>query len=184
MDADQEKFLSDEIFSLTLMATVQRAGVYRSNASDRERRAFRIDLRSKLEEIATTYEVVVEEETHVRNVVELSRRLTSDHKKVLSNGRFRIGTAQKALNLYLKYLWCLGAIPQPPHCPFDFQVITTLSEYHGPKWTDLDREEDYRSLIAAAKLKAQGVPLAVWELRTYNNVQPRAAVAAPQAARR
>lgn len=39
---------------------------------------------------------------------------------------FRIGSAQKALNLYRKYLWCLGYIPFPPHCPFDATIIDQL----------------------------------------------------------
>jgi len=184
MDANQEKFLRDEIFGLTLMATVQRAGVYRSDASEADRRAFRTALRLRLEGIARHYEEEMEEEMHIRNIVELSNSLTSDHKKVLNDGRFRIGAAQKAVNLYLKYLWCLGKIPPPPHCPFDFQIIAKLPNYQGPKWTKLDREEHYRDLVAAAKLRAQGVPLAVWELLTYNNARSRAAADAPQAARR
>ncbi len=169
MDVDQEQFLKDEIFSLTLMATVQRAGVYRSGSSEKDRGRFHKDFRSILEGIASQYGEHIDEEAHIRNIRDLSNRLTLDHKKVLNKGRFRIGTAQKALNLYLKYLWCLGRIPLPPHCPFDSQIIAKLSKYNGPKWTDLDTEEDYRSLVTAAKLKARGAPLAWWELRTYSN---------------
>ena len=165
------------------MATVQRARVYRPKAPERTRRTFQGALRSKLEEVARLYEKEVEEETHIGNIVELSRSLTRAHKDILNSGRFRIGTAQKALNLYLKYLWCLGKIPRPPHCPFDFQIIAKLSEYKGPKWTALDLEKDYRNLVAAARAKARDVPLAVWELQTYNNAQPRAAADAPRAAR-
>ena len=101
MDADQEQFLRDEIFSLTLMATVQRAKVYRLGASERHRRAFQTALRSNLEEIARYYETAVDDEKHIRNIVELSDSLTRGHKGALNSGRFRIGTAQKALNLYL-----------------------------------------------------------------------------------
>ena len=36
------------------------------------------------------------------------------HHKVLANC------------LYLKYLWCLGEICRPPHCPFDRMVIEEL----------------------------------------------------------
>jgi hypothetical protein len=48
------------------------------------------------------------------------------YQGVPSKNLFRVGTAQKALNLYLKYLWCLGEIKTPPHCPFDRGIIQML----------------------------------------------------------
>ena len=176
MDADQEQFLKDELSSLALMATVQRAKVYAPKKPEQNRRAFQTGLRSRLEDLATQYKNEVDEETHIQNIVHLSDSLTQDHKDILNGGRFRIGTAQKALNLYLKYLWCLGKIPRPPHCPFDFQIIGKLTDYNGPSWTTLDRVDDYRSLVGAAKRAAKAVSLATWELQTYNNAQPRATV--------
>ncbi len=174
MDSHQEQFLKDEFFSLTLMATVQRADVYIAGAAEKERKAFQTALRSRLEELATAYREEVPEEAHIRNILGLSSALSSSHAKVLREGRFRIGPAQKALNLYLKYLWCLGKIPAPPHCPFDSRVISKLPQYTGPNWTALDSELEYRALVKAAKTKAQGLSLATWELQTYNNAQPRA----------
>ncbi|MGB2989994.1 MAG: hypothetical protein WBC98_08555, partial [Candidatus Zixiibacteriota bacterium] len=112
MNADQEKFLRDELFSRTLMATVQRAGIYKSNTTERKRRVFRWALRAQLEQIAQGYKAKVSEEAHIQNILELSTHLSAVHKGVLQNSRFRIGTAQKALNLHLKFLWCLGKIPE------------------------------------------------------------------------
>ncbi|MFB3789581.1 MAG: hypothetical protein ACE15F_24760 [bacterium] len=171
MDAYQEQFLRDEFFSLTLMATVQRADVYTSDPDVKDRKAFRNALRSKLEQIAQGYKKQVPEETHIRNIVNLSTSLTSAYAKVLKDGRFRIGTAQKALNLYLKYLWCLGKIPPPPHCPFDSLIIAKLPAYKGPRWTALASEQEYRTLVSIAKDKAQRTPLAVWELQIYNKAR-------------
>ena len=184
MDADQKQFLRDELFSLTLMATVQRAGVYRSNTSEQKRRGFQATLRSTLEQLAEKYEKEVGDEAHIRNLVALSDSLTEEHASVLKGGHFRLGTAQKALNLYLKYLWCLGQIRRPPHCPFDYRIISKLSSYDGPKWTELEQEIDYRKMVTAAKLKAQGVPLAIWELRAYNNAKKHSAADTSQATNR
>lgn len=172
MDAHRDQFLRDEIFSLTLMATVGRADVYTPGLSEKARKAFQSTLRSQLEQIAQGYGTEVSEEAHIQNILGLSAGLTAAHANVLQGRRFRIGTAQKALNLYLKYLWCLEKIPTPPHCPFDFQIIAKLPAYSGPSWTALDSENDYRTLVAAAKAKAQGILLAVWEVQTYNNAQP------------
>ena len=56
------------------------------------------------------------------------------------------------------------------NCPL-IQIIKKLPVYKGPSWTKLRTEEDYRKLVKAAKVKAQGVPLAAWELETYNYAQ-------------
>jgi hypothetical protein len=168
MDEHQERFLRDEFFSLTLMATVQRAHVYVPDANEDAKRKFQKALRSSLERLEALYCKTVSEEDHIRNIVDLSKELSTGHSDVLAGRRFRIGTAQKALNLHLKYLWCLGKVPAPPHCPFDFRVITKLPKCRRMSWTALDDPAEYRKLVAAAKGKAGSVSLAAWELRTYN----------------
>ena len=168
MTEDQKAFLEDEFFSLTLMATVQRAGGYAAERSDRERREFQRALRSRLETIAKTYKAPVLEERHIQNIEGLADTLSLEHAEVLANRRFRIGPAQKALNLYLKYLWCVGEIPMPPHCPCDFQIIRHLRTVRKIRWTDIDDIAVYRTLVQEASMVANGMPLALWELRTYN----------------
>jgi hypothetical protein len=93
---------------------------------------------------------------------------------LLAGGKFRIGTAQKALNLYLKYLWCLGKIRMPPHCPFDAQIIKKIPKSPCQSWTKLKDEEEYLKLVAAANDTANPLSLAVWELREYNSPDPGA----------
>src|SRR5208282_1517190 len=91
--------------------------------------------------------------------------------------QFPIGRAQKALNLFLKYLWCIGEICEPPHCPFDSVIIAKLPKGTCPSWTKLDRIGDYRNLVEAAKKfvaetkdPADDSSLATWELRKYNEL--------------
>lgn len=67
-------------------------------------------LRLWLTDIELQYCEAVAEEHHIKNIVSLSEKLSKEHAGALVNGRFRIGVAQKALNLYLKYLWCLGKV--------------------------------------------------------------------------
>ncbi len=102
------------------------------------------------------------EEQHIRHIKEISETLTRDFGKALYEGRFRLGTSQKVLNLYLKYLWCLGDIPIPPHCPFDAGIIGRA----GVKlnWTELDDENEYMALVKRAKITAGEEKLAAWEL--------------------
>jgi hypothetical protein len=169
MDSHQERFLKDELFHLTLEATVQRAKVYTNGAEENDRKPFQTALQAQLEQITDEYTKPVTEDAHIQNILGLSSSLSLSHGKVLRNGRFRVGLAQKALNLYLKYLWCLGMISEPPHCPFDSRVIANLHEYRGPSWTVLDNDGQYRELIRLARIAAQGLSLARWELKVYND---------------
>src|SRR2546425_8802834 len=109
----KKKFLRDELFSLTLMAIVQRGKIYRAITSEGKRKEFRKQLQRKLEKMAITYSKKQTEEKHEKNIERLAQALSWSHRSVLQKGRFRIGGAQKALNLFLKYLWCLDEIPEP-----------------------------------------------------------------------
>lgn len=162
------KFLQDELFSLTLMATVQRARVYVEGAPDQGRRAFQDSLRRELERLVLEYKSQVSENRHESNIILLADTLSREHARVLAEGRFRIGNSQKALNLYLKYYWCLGEIDIPPHCPFDYKIIGLLPNIARVKWTELDDISTYQRVVRAAKNLAQQTPLAVWELHAYN----------------
>lgn len=167
MPSQRKKFLLSQFHGMVLQATVQRAAIYRSDASDRERARFHIGLRKKLDRMARHYERSVSERDHYRRIAALSDTLSRDHAVALRGGRFRIGPAQKALNLFLKYLWCSGWIAAPPHCPFDARIIDLLPYGDRVRWTRLDRLESYKQLVASAKLVAGPSSLAEWELIAY-----------------
>lgn len=151
------------------MGTFQHNKIYADSVTEKDKRDFQAALKKKLSELSTKYKNKVSDSVHEENIENISTQLSIEHASVL-NGRFRIGTAQKALNLYLKYLWCIGEIPEPPHCPFDFKIIQQLPiELRGIKWTQLDDIGLYREMVAAAKACSSPVSLAEWELTTWNN---------------
>ncbi len=178
MDEHKEQFLKNEFFDYTIRGAFQHNTVYDGTAGGTpgRGRALREALRSSLERLIPRYCAGVSEEDHIQNIVDLSEELSEKHAGALNNKRFRIGTAQKAINLYLKYLWCVGMVPPPPHCPFDANVIgklKSLPSNSNRKWTELDTIEEYRDLIKAAKAeaatKAGSMSLAAWELLLCNN---------------
>lgn len=172
MNTEQQAFLDDEFFSMTLMATVQRGKLYREGSGEAEKDAFRRALRLELERLAEQYKAGISEAQHLANIENLANSLSGSQTSALNAGRLRIGSAQKALNLYLKYMWCLGRIPIPPHCPFDFMVLSRIPGCRDVRWTQLDSLPEYERIVRQAKTAAGNCPLAEWELRLYNAAQP------------
>lgn len=163
----QDKFLLDELFSMTLAATVQRSTTYQKDVAEKKKDIFRRDLQRSLVSLSEQYRAQVSEPTHCKNIQTLAKELSIKHGKILDDGHFRIGSAQKALNLYLKYLWCLGRIKMPPHCPIDRAILDEIG-YKSVGWTRLDSIALYEEIIREAKAVAGKLALSEWELQFYN----------------
>lgn len=168
-EKEKEKFILSEIMTLTLAATLQRNKVYKKGTNDKKRLDFRNSLKEKLITLSDKYKRgKVSCTAHMENISRLSHQISEDYKDILDGGRFKIGAAQKALNMYLKYLWCLNMIPpkpEPPHCPID-AIILKKAKIYGVAWTKIDCIDEYKELIEKVKdiAKKEGLSLAKWEL--------------------
>lgn len=162
------RYLRDEFFGLVLSATVQRAGIYSSDAKQSDRELFRGGLRKALHRLAAQYGNPVSDAVHCRNIQSLADQISSNHGAALRGKRFRIGPAQKALNLYLKYEWCADWIPAPPHCPFDAVILSRVPRMRDVRWTRMDTIREYQDMVSAAREQAMGASLADWELELYD----------------
>jgi len=166
-----DRFLRNELLTLSILGALGRSKTYSKSASEQDKNDLRGALRRELIETAREYTTRVNETQHLSNIEKLADGLTAQFASCLANGRFRIGIAQKVLNLYLKYLWCLGAIPEPPHCPFDATILRKLPGCADLTWTSIDTMADYKKLVAAAKTQAGNDSLSAWELRVWNQAQ-------------
>ena len=119
---------------------------------------------------ASIYREGVEEVDHLRTISQLANSMSSDHAEVLIGGRLRIGTAQKALNLFLKTMWCLESdFATPPHCPVDGIVLKESAIWGS--WTQLDSIDTYSEWISIIQRRAKlgGFDsIAEWELAIWN----------------
>jgi hypothetical protein len=168
-DLEEEKweFLDEEFLASSIRGAFGHAKIYRGKTSE-ERRKFAGELRKLLRKCARAYKNEVPEEAHNENIRKLADKLSRDFKDAMKDKRFRIGIAQKALNLYLKYLWCMGRIRTPPHCPFDSEVLRKAKV--GESWTRLDDMDGYKLWVAKARSVAgdTNLKLSEWELRLWN----------------
>ena len=163
----QENFITRIVLSNTQGSSFQRACVYKKGVSKEEKQGFVDAFHGKLKLLNKIYNKKVSEEDHIKNIEEFKKELSEDFPKVLTKKRMCFGTAQKAVNLYLKFLWCLGDIEEPPHCPIDGIVLTEIGS--NVKWTKLDNVEEYRKIIDSIrdKAKKQGQSIAEWELNLW-----------------
>jgi len=124
----KKNFLNNEIWLLTFGASFQRANAYLPNASETDKRHFKSMISGHIENLLSQYKNSnISDDVHIENI-----KSVSDYSKYFSsifvNGKINFGIAQKMLNLYLKYQWCLGNIAEPPHFPVDRIIQQKLNE--------------------------------------------------------
>lgn len=169
----QHDFLRGEFRTLSFMGASQHVSIYAKHADERDRAAFRAALYARLETLEPAYaKTEVPEDEHVANIVGMADTLSASFTDTLHERRFRIGPAQKALNLYLKYLWCAGLIPRPPHCPVDAIVLQEAGRT-DIRWSWMDHIDEYQTAISTLRDAAGDQPLADWELTAWKRGQAK-----------
>jgi len=148
----KREFILDEIWMLTINAAFQRASIYKSNATESAKFAFKKELKGKVNTISKSYITgEVEEKEHIKNIQSIIA-FSEQFKGILNNGKLNFGISQKILNLYLKYLWCLDVLKfPPPHFPVD-RIIQGKLKINTPfPWTQMSNEKEYGIVIERAK---------------------------------
>lgn len=162
----QQLFILDELWILAWGASVQRAKVFVDGEKDTK--VFRATIKRFVRDnLLDHYKSGCDEGQHYRNIGDLVAFASRTSPELLRDGSYRYGAAQKVLNLLLKYYWCLGHIPEPPHCPVDRIVIQHTHLRGKVNWTDIRTEGKYREVIEAIRQVAGHKSLARWELDAY-----------------
>ena len=131
--------------------------IYKRAELKGERKRFRAEFAKVIIEESRPYiEAVktVPDIQHREAINRISQKLSSAFSDCLCDEHLRHGIAQKAFNLYLKYLWRLGIIiVPPPHCPIDW-VVLTAAGIDG-SWTKSDDEGQYYGMDRGAQTKGR-----------------------------
>ncbi len=170
IENSKKRFILYELGLLSLKAALSTrdssAPVYAKGLKTHKRKEEKKVFREVLVELEKRYSAgKVTEEDHLAFISKISDEISNKLSSSLYKGRFRIGTAQKLINLHLKYLWAAGFIKEPPHCPID-GIIRDMAglEYD---WTTSDSIEEYKSAVAELRKFAGDISLAVWELKEF-----------------
>jgi hypothetical protein len=151
--------------SNAISSALQRNKTYKDGFSDEGRERFRAELAKLIRSEAQRYMLLVPDIQHCEAIRRISAALSQRFGASLVNGRLKYGTAQKAFNLYLKFLWRLGKAATPPHCPVD-SIVLAEAGIDGA-WTKCDSENQYLEWINKLKLRANPLGLAEWEYQVW-----------------
>lgn len=161
--------VTDETSAMTesLKAALQQRQnrVYSREEIGNERSDFRSELSTAISNECARYTEHVADSEHCAVIRNISDRLSKKFSPMLKDQRLRYGTSQKAFNLYLKFLWRMGKIQTPPHCPVD-TIVLNAGGIIG-SWTQNDSEQEYLRWIDALKRKASPRSLSDWEYEIW-----------------
>lgn len=163
----EDEVIKGSLWQVTVYAAFQRAKVYSDKADEPGKKLVKKTLEMEIYKILKTYTKPVTEDDHCLNIVAIADTVNTACAAQLIDGSIPIGVVQKAFNLYLKLMWCLKEIHEPPHCPLDKVIIDKLPVKYRKSWTRIRDIETYKILIAELKNKAGTKSLAIWELETY-----------------
>jgi hypothetical protein len=158
-------FIKDEMFILTISGAFAHNKIYRNGVAAENKIKFRDDIRSFLGNFENKYKNKITEEEHLVILDKFKKDITIAGKNILEGSSISFGTVQKILNLYLKYLWCLGLIVEPPHCPIDRTILNIIKDYKT-NWTKMKKKE-YQSAIEKIKSIKGYKNIASWELDEF-----------------
>ena len=168
----RKKFIGEIVWAATKQGGFQRSRIYKPNAQieDRVKNKFRDTIKSYcFNNLYVKYDgKQISEEELITEIENLIKNINKEFGSILKGGEFRFGNAQKFVNLYLKLLWIVGEIKEPPHFPVDriiqknFKIIKS--------WTNMNKIQ-YWEVINEAKEKVETKQsLAEWELTEYEKL--------------
>lgn len=169
--SNKKVFLRQTAIYNSLGAAFQRAKIYVNDVSEIEKDKLKDDMAKRLEILEQKYILPVSSEEHYANIKQFADELTIKYKRILEKRRFRVGIAQKAINIYLKLIWCYGWIEEPPHCPIDSVVLRAIGDSET-KWTKIESIKEYRKVIEKlhSHISREKIhhSMSEWELEEWN----------------
>jgi hypothetical protein len=175
---NQKKSIEDAI-SLAIRAAVQHNSLYLENLSMGKRKVVRTDWGKELLLIAEKYKENQTKEIFNEDILKLKEFMNtrhgdsfrrSPHPKYKYDIGFRISHSQKSISVFLKHLWCMNKISEPPVCPVDRIILEKIGESgKSASWGYINSLEIHNSKVAEINEFAlkENKSIAIWELTNF-----------------
>ncbi len=162
-----------------IKAALQHNSLYAETATLHQREIVRSGWRDFLLRLELRYRHPKSGENLEEDILFLRQKMNDQYKQVFrkkphpkfkTDPGFRISHAQKSISVFLKHLWCLGLIPEPPHCPVDRLILKEAGlKYLDTKWgyvNDMGTHRDQIKLLSNVASSCS-LSLAEWELKEF-----------------
>jgi hypothetical protein len=168
----------EKALSSAISAAVQHNSLYKKEATSEEKESIRCKWMAILkqkqkdyenEQTIEKYENDIKELRDLMNEIFSKSFLSEPHPKFKTEPGFRISHAQKSLSVFLKHLWCMGAVATPPQCPVDARILAIAGKkYPDTKWGYVNSIDEHREKISVLEAAKEGSQLlAEWELEQF-----------------
>ncbi len=129
-------------------AAVNRRVVYSEDATQSGKNGFRDQCKELLTSLGNRYKAEEWDlELFCDEIVNFIKTISTSHNAVLVGGVFRVGTAQKMISLYLKYLWLAGdPSKRPIAAVIDRQILQAIKYTKVRNWTDIVDISTYKEI--------------------------------------
>ena len=172
LEDEKIKFLQrNAAFRDAVASSVMHNKLYKNkNETEQNKLRVKIEWFKLLKDYSSKYENGNKDWKHyLKDVESLHKNMNCE--SLIGTVDFKISHAQKSLSLYLKHLWCMGQIPEPPCCPID-SIVLSAASIKGA-WTKIISPEEFKKVFLKVKNFAenQQMTIAVWELTAFNEMQ-------------
>lgn len=169
----------DEAISLAIKAAVQHNSLYLENLSIEKRKEVRTDWGKELLYIAEKYKENQTIEIYNEDILKLKELMNtrhrdsfrrSPHPKYKYDIGFRISHSQKSISVFLKHLWCMNKISEPPVCPVDRIILEKIGmSGKSASWGYINSLEIHNSKVVEINKIAlkENKSIAIWELTNF-----------------
>lgn len=150
-----------------LLSALQRNRTYAAGVASWERQQLRGHWTNVLMEMASGYERARDLKSFRSDIVVLRDEINHQFRPLLCNGGLRIAHAQKSLSVFLKHLWCIGLVTEPPACPVDRIILGLAGAPESLRtWTTVNSMDEYDRQLTwlADRAVEESRTLAAWEL--------------------
>jgi hypothetical protein len=189
MDSYKKRFLQrynpeesvEKALSLSIKAALGHNSLWRQGATTKDKLPAKEFWRDQLLALIAKYKTPKNDMEYERDICHLKKTMNGQfnsifrkdvHPRYKTDPGFRVSHSQKSISVFLKHMWCMGELVEPPQCPVD-RVILTYAGLRQPenKWGYVNLIEVHQKLILHLRSKAKkaSLSLARWELRVFNN---------------